>query len=82
MPSDSPIDEFAEIGSFDEFECNGTFVGKVTSPDGIEEVYSPDEACDVICDLVADQFWDWWSDPARRRRFKPRLKVYEVLESC
>ncbi len=52
---------------------------KVSCPEGTEELESPDEACDLICDLVAEQFWDWWNDPTRQRRFKPRVKVYEVL---
>lgn len=51
---------------------------KVTSPEGTEEVYSPDEACDLILNLVEQQFWEWYDDPACPRRFKPRLKVYEV----
>jgi hypothetical protein len=51
---------------------------KVTSPEGTEEVYSPDEACDLILDLVEQQFWEWYDDPACPRRFKPRVKVYEV----
>jgi len=60
----------------DEFDLKETF--KITSSEGTEEVYSPDEACDLILDLVEQQFWDWWSDPCRSRRFKPRVKVYEV----
>jgi len=51
---------------------------KVTSPEGTEEVNSPDEACDLILDLVEQQFWEWYDDPACPRRFKPRVKVYEV----
>lgn len=51
---------------------------KVTSPEGTEEVYSPDEAFDLICDLLTEQFWEWFEDPNRSRRFKPRIKVYEV----
>jgi hypothetical protein len=31
-----------------------------------------------MCDLVAEQFWEWFDDPSRSRRFKPRIKVYEV----
>jgi hypothetical protein len=31
-----------------------------------------------MCDLVAEQFWEWFNDPSRGRRFKPRVKVYEV----
>jgi hypothetical protein len=53
-------------------------VFKVTSAEGTEEVNSPDEACDLMCDLVAEQFWEWFNDPGRSRRFKPRVKVYEV----
>lgn len=81
----------------DEFDLEETF--KVTSPEGTEEVYSPDEACDLILDLVEQQFWEWYDqgtalDPdsrtasrsstassaaiSRPRRFKPRVKVYEV----
>jgi hypothetical protein len=47
-------------------------------PTGTEEVYSPDEACDLILDIVEQQFWEWYDDPAWSRRFKPRVKVYEV----
>lgn len=60
----------------DEFDFEETF--KVTGSEGTEEVYSPDEACDLILEFVEQQFWDWWSDPCRSRRFKPRVKVYEV----
>jgi hypothetical protein len=51
---------------------------KVTSPEGTEEVYSPDEAFDLISDLLTEQFWEWVENPNRSRRFKPRIKVYEV----
>ena len=53
---------------------------KLSGPEGTEESDSPDEVCDLISDLVTEQFWDWWNDPSRSRRFKPRLKVYEVLQ--
>ena len=51
---------------------------KITTPDGTAETYTPDEACDLILVLVEQQFWDWYSDPACPRRFKPRIKLYEV----
>lgn len=60
----------------DEFNLEETF--KVTSPEGTEDIYSPDEACDLILDLVEQQFWEWYDDPACPRRFKPRVKIYEV----
>ena len=60
----------------DDFGLEELF--KVTSPEGTEEVYSPDEACDLILDLVEQQFWEWYDDPACLRRFKPRVKIYEV----
>lgn len=60
----------------DDFGLEELF--KVTSPEGTEEVYSPDEACDLILDIVEQQFWEWYDDPAFPRRFKPRVKVYEV----
>ncbi len=59
-----------------EFDLEETF--KVTSPEGTEEAYSPDEARDLILDLVEQQFWEWYDDPGCPRRFKPRVKVYEV----
>ncbi len=51
---------------------------KVTSPEGTEEVDSPDEAFDLISDLLTEQYWVWFDDPNRSRRFKPRIKLYEV----
>jgi hypothetical protein len=51
---------------------------KITTPDGTEETYTPDEACDLIASLVCEQFWDWFLNPASKRRFKPRIKLYEV----
>ena len=51
---------------------------KVTTPDGTEEIDTPDEACDLIASLVCEQFWDWFLNPASKRRFKPRIKLYEV----
>ena len=66
-----------DLGSDDDdFDLEETF--KVTSPEGTEEVYSPDEALDLILDLVEQQFWEWYDDPACPRRLKPRVKVYEV----
>lgn len=62
----------------DDFEFDDDQLLKVMSSEGTEEVDSPDEACDLICDLVEEQFWDWFTNPARGRRFKPRIKVYEV----
>ena len=84
MSSIVPLEEFEEVDEVDpdELGFEHDFLFKITTPEETGEACSPDEACDVICDLVADQFWDWWYDPARRRRFKPRLKLYEVLESC
>ena len=52
---------------------------KVISDSGKEESDSPDEVCDLICEHVCEQFWDWWNDPTRQYRFKPYVKVYEVL---
>ncbi|MGC1274146.1 MAG: hypothetical protein WBC44_10605 [Planctomycetaceae bacterium] len=51
---------------------------KVCFPEGTELFGSPDETCELICDLVAEQFWDWFQDPAHRSRFKPRVKILEV----
>ena len=51
---------------------------KITTPDGTAETYTPDEACDLIASLVCEQFWDWFLNPASKRRFKPRIKLYEV----
>lgn len=81
MPSIVPREGFTDVEEFDpeEFGFDSDFLFKITSPEGTDEVDSPDEVCDVICDLVADQFWDWWLEAARSRRFKPRIKVYEVL---
>jgi len=71
------IDDPDRVDPDDEdFDLEELF--KVTSPEGTEEVYSPDEACDLILDLVEQQFWEWFDDPACPRRFKPRVKVYEV----
>ncbi|MBX3452485.1 MAG: hypothetical protein KF777_23240 [Planctomycetaceae bacterium] len=80
MSSIVPLEEIEEVEQFepDEFGFDHDFLFKVTSPEGTDEVCSPDEVCDLILDLVEDQFWDWWSDPSRSRRFKPRAKVYEV----
>jgi hypothetical protein len=62
----------------DNQDLRDAHVLKLTSPEGTEEIDSPDAACDLICDLVAEQFWDWWDNPGQSRRFKPRIKVYEV----
>lgn len=51
---------------------------KISTPDGTEETYTPDEACDLIAAHVVDQFWEWFLDPTSSRRFKPRVKLYEV----
>jgi hypothetical protein len=62
----------------DDFGLEELF--KVTSPEGTDEVDSPDAACDLILDIVEQQFWEWYygSGPTWSRRFKPRVKVYEV----
>jgi hypothetical protein len=85
----------------EDFDLDELF--KVTSPEGTEEVYSPDEACDLILDLVEQQFWNWYDQGRaldsvsrtalrsstkscvatnRPRRFKPRVKIYEVWSPC
>ena len=66
----------------DDVECDGDEPFKITSPEGTEEVYSPDEACDVILDLVEQQFWEWLENHELSRRFKPRVKIYEVWSPC
>ena len=80
MPSIVPLEESEHVERFDvdEFEFDHDFLFKITSPEGTDEACSPDEVCDLILDEIEDQFWDWWSDPCRSRRFKPRVKVYEV----
>jgi hypothetical protein len=59
-----------------DFELEHEF--KIASPQGVEVVNSPDEVCELICDAVAEQFWDWFHNRSRIRRFKPHVKVYEV----
>ena len=80
MPSvvhERDIDEPERCDPDDEwFDDDPTF--KVSSTEGTAEVYSPDEACELICDLVAEQFWEWFDNPDRGHRFKPRVKIYEV----
>ena len=71
LDDDDPCDSADEDFALEE-------LFKITSPDGTEEVDSPDAACDLILDLVEQQFWEWYDDPACPRRFKPRVKVYEV----
>ena len=80
MPTVIPEHELVDPDELDpgDFDFDLDQVFKVTSPDDTEEVNSPDEACDLMCDVVAEQFWDWFHDPSRSRRFKPRVKVYEV----
>lgn len=80
MPSIVHAHELDDPDRFDpeEEDFEGGHILKVTSPEGTEEVYSPDEACDLILDLVEQQFWEWYDDPACPRRFKPRVKLYEV----
>ena len=80
MPSIVPLEEFGAVEEFDPDELGFAqdFLFKITAPEGTDEACSPDEVCDLILDAIEDQFWDWWSDPCRRRRFKPRIKVYEV----
>ena len=53
---------------------------RVSSAEGTEELESVDEVCDLICELVSEQFWHWWNDPSHSRRFKPSVKVYEELQ--
>ncbi|WP_437231247.1 hypothetical protein SH661x_004387 [Planctomicrobium sp. SH661] len=80
MPSIVPLEEFEEVDEFDpdELGFEHDFLFKMTTSEGTDEACSPDEVCDLILDAIEDQFWDWWADPTRRRRFKPRIKVYEV----
>ena len=80
MPTVIPEYELVEPDELDlgDFDTDLDPVFKVTCAEGTEEVNSPDEACDLLCDLVAEQFWEWFNDPSRSRRFKPRVKVYEV----
>ncbi len=80
MSSIVPLEEFEEVDEVDsdEFGFDQDFLFKITTPEETGEACSPDEVCDLILDEIEDQFWDWWSDPCRSRRFKPRLKVYEV----
>lgn len=79
MPARVPDPEFDDPDEQqDSSEFNGDPTYKITSPNGTDQVDSPDAACDLMCDLVAEQFWDWWDSPAPTRRFKPRVKVYEV----
>ena len=80
MPSIIHEHELDEPDQFDpdEFDDEFDHLFKVTSPDTNDEVTSADEACDLILDLVEEQFWDWFANPERGRRFKPRVKVYEV----
>lgn len=80
MSSIVPLEEFQECEEFDvdEFEFDHDFLFKITSPEGTDEACSPDEVCDLILDAIEDQFWDWLADRHRSRRFKPRIKVYEV----
>jgi hypothetical protein len=76
MPTIDHERDFIEIKPEDEPARGPAF--KVLFPEGAELLGSPDEACDLICDLVAEQFWDWFQEPAHRSRFKPRVKVLEV----
>ncbi len=80
MSSIVPLEEFEEVEEFDpnEFGFEHYFLFKITTPEGTGEACSPDEVCELILDEIEDQFWDWWSNPCRSRRFKPRIKVYEV----
>lgn len=71
-PPDSPVGDGLDV----EFDAERTF--RISSPNDTDQVDSPDAACDLMCDLVAEQFWDWWDSPVPTRRFKPRVKVYEV----
>ena len=80
MPSIVSLEEFEEVEEIDRDELgfDHDFLFKITSQEGTDEVCSPDEVCDLILDLVEEQFWEWFHDPSRSRRFKPRVKVYEV----
>ena len=80
MPSIVPLEESEHVARFDvdEFEFDHDFLFKITSPEGTDEACSPDEVCDLVLDAIEDQVWDWLADPHRSRRFKPRIKVYEV----
>ncbi len=80
MSSIVPLEEFEAVEEFDpdELGFDQDFLFKITTPEGTDEACSPDEVCDLILDAIEDQFWDWWTAPCRSRRFKPRIKVYEV----
>ena len=80
MSSIVPLEEFEAVEEFDPDELGFAqdFLFKITTPEGTDEACSPDEVCELILDAIEDQFWDWWSAPCRSRRFKPRIKVYEV----
>ena len=64
----------------DAFDREEAF--RVESPEETDEVDSADAACELILDVVEQQFWEWYNDPVSPRRFKPRVKVYEVSSSC
>ena len=80
MSSIVPLEELDQFEKFDpdELGFDHDFLFKITTPEGTDEACSPDEVCDLILDVIEDQFWDWLADPHRSRRFKPRIKVYEV----
>ena len=81
MSSIVPLEEIEEVEQFepDEFGFDHDFLFKVTSPEGTDEVCSPDEVCDLILDLVEDQFWDWWAIRLAVAGSSP-LKVYEAID--
>jgi hypothetical protein len=53
---------------------------KVSSEAGTESGLTAAEACELLCDIVRQQFWDWHDDASHPRRFKPRVRAYEVAE--
>jgi hypothetical protein len=82
MQANDIIDDFED--ERDEYDTLIESVSRlqVSGDEGTEHDLSADEACELMCDIVREQFWEWFLSTSHGRRFKPRVRVYEVRDEC
>lgn len=82
MHANDIIDDFED--ERDEYDTLIESVSRlqVSGDEGTEHDLSADEACELMCDIVREQFWEWVATNPHSRRFKPRVRVYEVRDEC
>ena len=64
----------------DEYQARVDSVAcfQLTSDAGTERHLSADEVCDLLCDQVSEQFWDWCNNQPGSRQFKPNVRVVKA----